>query len=190
LEQRVKDPYRDERVGSCIALEERSEEPYRYSCPAGQVSEARSLSSTEFRVVQGTSHAADTGSLAIRAVLMHHLRARRLQVNNALQEAVLERNAARILTLCHEAEATGVAETEIAKALAVAARIHATTTYETCPDRCVVLGKEEKVRLSLNLNLVRNDDTLKGLDNISTVSTVASESLADFGQQKDAAPAD
>jgi hypothetical protein len=83
---------------------------------------------------EDASNAADTGSEssdAIRAVLMYHLRAPRLKVRAALEAAVKERSASRILDLCREAGAVGVPQTEIDEAVAAAAEICATFAYET-----------------------------------------------------------
>ena len=76
------------------------------------------------------SSAANPGSDAIRAVLMYHLKARHEQVRTALKAAVHARNASEILDLYQEAEAVGVAQTEIDEALAVAAKICAASAYE------------------------------------------------------------
>jgi hypothetical protein len=96
-----------------------------------EASDATGLTISSAGGVEATSSAANKDSDAIRAVLMYHLRARRLQVRTALKEAVQEKNASEILKLYCEAEAVGVAQAEIDEALAVAAEICAPSAYDT-----------------------------------------------------------
>lgn len=135
---------------------------------------------------------------------MYHLRARRLQVRNALQAAVQDGNVAQILKLCPEAEATGVPQTAIAEALAVAAKLRSrpfekvSLSYETCPDpetppskaltaalvsvhhKSVSPEKEGKPRPSLKLKMLHDEDIA---ESYPSISTVASESQLDFGRE-------
>jgi hypothetical protein len=193
VDEQVQESYCEERIVSPFALEERVMEPDLEESVA-------SLIASEERV-KNPSNPADNSSDAVRAVLMYHLRARRLQVHAALQAAVLERNVPQILKLCHEAEATGVAQTEIAEALAVAAKIRSrpfetiSLSYETSPETppsraltaalvSVHLEKEAKPRPALKLKQLHDEDAPESLPSISTV---ASESFLDFG--RDSAPA-
>jgi hypothetical protein len=90
---------------------------------AGELAEASQATGATVSSAGGVEVAAqpaDTASDAIRAVLMYHLTATRTQVRTALKAAEQQRHPLKIIQCCLEAEAVGVAETEIEEALAVA----------------------------------------------------------------------
>jgi hypothetical protein len=101
-----------------------------HSADLSEASEAGGITTTSTGGVEVAADEEETGSDAIRAVLMHHLRARRQQVRIALKEAVQTGTASQILRVCHEAKGVGVAQTEIDEALEVVAKIFATASYE------------------------------------------------------------